>query len=215
MTIYIDSAILKDVAAALTFGWVRGVTTNPILLAKAGGDPHEVITTLAQLKFGQVFYQLVSPTMEGMYREMQSVLAITGDSLVVKIPPTQTGFQFVSRYGDQIPCCVTAIYGPSQALVAREAGARYVAVYVSRATRLLGDGIQLVRDVSDILRGSRVELIAASVKSSEEAFKSFQAGAPHLTLPYSVLAGLMSHPLSEETLVEFQTEGAGIQLSNN
>jgi transaldolase len=215
MAIYIDSAIFTEVKAASMLGWVRGVTTNPILLAKAGGSPREVFSGLAQLKFEEIFYQLVSTTLEAMVQEAHLVSEIAGDSLVVKVPPTDVGFQFASLHWDQFPCCVTAIYSPAQALVAREAGALYVAVYVNRATRLMGDGIQLVRDVTSMLQDSRTELIAASVKSSDEACQSIRAGAQHLTLPATVLTGLMSHPLSEETLAEFQSGGAGILLPDH
>lgn len=210
MAIYIDSAILKEVEAARSLGWVRGVTTNPVLLAKAGGEVQAVLADLACLEMGPLFYQLVSPTLEGMHKEMELAAKIVGPALVLKVPPTQTGFQFVSQCVEY-PCCVTAVYSPAQALVACEAGASYVAVYVNRATRLLGDGLQLVRGVAEILKNSGTEIIAASVKSADEACASLSAGARHLTLPYTVLASLMLHPLSEKTLAEFRAEGTGLQ----
>jgi hypothetical protein len=52
MAIYIDSAILKEVEAARSLGWVRGVTTNPVLLAKAGGQAQAVLADLAHLAMG-------------------------------------------------------------------------------------------------------------------------------------------------------------------
>jgi transaldolase len=189
---------------------VRGVTTNPVLLAKAGGEVQAVLADLARLEMGPLFYQLVSPTLEGMHKEMGLAAKIVGPALVLKVPPTQTGFQFVSQCVEY-PCCVTAVYSPAQALVACEAGASYVAVYVNRATRLLGDGLQLVRGVAEILKNSGTEIIAASVKSADEACASLSAGARHLTLPYTVLASLMLHPLSEKTLAEFRAEGTGLQ----
>ncbi|RPH59708.1 MAG: transaldolase [Chloroflexi bacterium] len=210
MAIYIDSAILKEVEAARSLGWVRGVTTNPVLLAKAGGEAQAVLADLARLQMGPLFYQLVSPTLEGMHKEMGFAAKIVGPALVLKVPPTQTGFQFVSRCVEY-PCCVTAVYSPAQALVACEAGASYVAVYVNRATRLLGDGLQLVRGVAEILKNSGTQIIAASVKSADEACASLSAGARHLTLPYQVLTSLMPHPLSEKTLAEFRAEGTGLQ----
>jgi len=211
MTIYIDSAILDEAKIAKSCGWVRGLTTNPILLAKAGGKPREVLEALAKLEFEQLFYQLISQTLDDMRLELQLASKIIGRALVVKIPPTETGFQFVSQNSDKLPFCVTAVYHPAQAIVAREAGARYVAVYVNRATRLLGDGFTLVRDVGSVLTGSPTEIIAASVKSSNEAFQSVQAGAHHLTLPFNVLVGMTSHSLSVDTLAEFQKLGTGIQ----
>jgi transaldolase len=210
MAIYIDSANLKEVESARLLGWIRGVTTNPILFSKAGGDPYEVLNELAKLNFRQLFYQLVSPTLESMYQEAQIALKIAESTLVLKIPPTEVGFQFVSRYGNQIPCCVTAVYSPAQALVAGEAGARYIAVYVNRATRLMGDGVQLVREIADLLKNYSTEIIAASLKSTEEACASLSAGAHHLTLPYGVLTSLITHPLSEQTVAEFRADGVGI-----
>jgi transaldolase len=189
------------------------VTTNPVLLAKAGGEARTVLASLAYLEMGPLFYQLVSPTLDGMCKEMEQAAKIVGPSLVLKVPPTQVGFQFVNQCVD-VPCCVTAVYSPAQALVASEAKARYVAVYVNRATRLMGDGLQLVRDVAEVLKGSRTEIIAASIKSAEEACASLVAGAQHLTLPHEVILDLIKHPLTDQTLMEFQAGGVGIISSN-
>lgn len=209
MAIYIDSAVFNEVEAARALAWVRGVTTNPLLLAKANRDPGTVLRELANLNFGSLFYQLVSPTLDGMRKEMELAAHVVGPSLVLKVPPTQSGFQFVSQCTEH-PCCVTAVYTPAQSLIAGETNARYVAVYVNRATRLMGDGLNLVRQVAEILKHSKTEVIAASVKSAEEACASLSAGAHHLTLPYEVLMSLMHDPLSDQTVEEFQENGIGI-----
>ena len=212
MAIYVDSAILKEVEAARSLGWVHGVATNPLLLAKAGGETRNLLAALTRLEIGPLFYQLVSPTLDGMYEEMGIAAKVVGPALVLKVPPTQTGFQFVNRC-EEYPCCVTAIYSPAQALIARETNARYVVVYVNRATRLMGDGLKLVREIAEILKDSKTEIIAASVKASEEACASLAAGAHHLTLPYQVLMKLITHPLTEQTVAEFQSNGTGIAAS--
>ncbi len=212
MAICIDSAIFKEVECAQSLGWVRGVTTNPLLLARAGGAALTVLTDLAHVDIGPLFYQLVSTSLDGMCKEMELAAKIVGPALVLKVPPTQDGFQFVNQCKDY-PCCVTAVYSPAQALVASETKARYVAVYVNRATRLMGDGLQLVREVAEILKQSKTEIIAASIKSPEEACASLSAGAHHLTLPYDVLMRLMQNPLTEQTVTEFQSNGIGITSS--
>jgi transaldolase len=209
MAIYIDSALAKEVKAARALGWVRGATTNPLLLAKAGGEVRDVLSALARLDLGSLFYQLVSPTQDGMVEEMQLAASIVGPSLVLKVPPTENGFKFVAQCREY-PCCVTAVYSAAQALIASEVNARYVAVYVNRATRLMGDGLKLVRDVADILKQSNTEILAASIKSSEEACAALSAGARHLTLPFEVLTSLVVHPLSEQTIEEFQSKGLGL-----
>ena len=212
MSIYVDSAIYKEVENARSLGWVRGVTTNPILLARAGGEVRNVLVGLASLKMDQLFYQLVSPTLDGMMEEMEFTANIVGSGLVLKVPPTEIGFKFVSEFR-KYPCCLTAVFSPSQAFIASEVKAKYVAVYVNRATRLMGDGLKLVRQVAEILRHSETEIIAASLKSPEEACAALSAGAHHLTLPYQVLSSLVMHPLTAETLQEFQRNGMGITSS--
>lgn len=213
MAIYIDSAIIKEVEAARSLGWVHGVTTNPVLLAKAGCEARDVLAVLTRLDVGSLFYQLVSPTLEGMVQEMEFAARVVGPALVLKVPPTENGFKFASQC-KEFPCCVTAVYSPAQALIARETKARYVAVYVNRATRFMGDGLRLVRGVARILEHSQTEIIAASVKSAEEACASLSAGAHHLTLPYEVLLSLMSHPLTTQAVAEFQANGIGITFSS-
>jgi transaldolase len=139
---------------------------------------------------------------------------IIKSGLIFKIAPTENGFRFVAEHGKDFPCCVTAIFDPAQALIAREAGARYIAVYVNRATKKLGDGLGLVGEVAKILAGSQTEILAASLKSKKEAVDAFVAGAQHITVPFDLLAGLSIHPLSVQTVEQFNVEGIGIHLKS-
>ena len=174
--------------------------------------PAEVtLKALAQLNFRQVFYQLVSQDSDAMLVEACEATGLVKHGLILKIPPTENGFRFVAQHGDTFPCCVTAIFDPVQALVAREAGARYIAVYVNRATKQLGDGLGLVEDLARILTGSRTEILAASLKSAKEAVGALRAGAQHITVPYDLLSSLSNHPLSTETVEQFNAEGVGIR----
>lgn len=212
MAIYLDSAKLEEARQARDFGWVYGVTTNPSLMARAGVRPETVLRELSALQFHQVYYQLVSHDMAEMMAEAHKAVDIVKDGLVLKIPPTANGFRFVSNYGQEFPCCITAIFSPAQALVARECGARYIAVYVNRATKQVGDGIGLVKNLSEVLRGSQTEILAASLKSSAEAVDAQVAGAHHITIPFDLLTNLPEHPLSTKTIEQFDDEGIGLSL---
>jgi transaldolase len=99
-------------------------------------------------------------------------------------------------------------------LIAREVGARYIALYVNRATKQMGDGLALLSDVAQVLADSQVEILAASLKSVEEAVAAFLTGAQHITVPFEVLANLHVHPLSAKTLEQFAAEGVGISLES-
>jgi len=211
MAIYLDSARLEEARQAKNFGWVQGITTNPSLMTKAGVDPEVVLKGLAELEFHQVYYQLVSRDLESMLLEAREASELVKNGLILKIVPTHEGFRFVAKYGNKFPCCVTAIFDPAQALVAREAGARYIAIYVNRATRQLGDGLALVGELAKVLAGSQTEILAASLKSAKEAVDSLMAGAQHITVPFDLLVSLSNHPLSVQTVEQFNAEGVGIR----
>ena len=214
MAIYLDSAKLNEARQAKDLGWVYGVTTNPSLMAKAGVEPEIVLRGLAELKFHQVYYQLVSRDLEDMLLEARKASEIVKSGLILKIAPIENGFRFVAKHGKEFPCCVTAIFDPAQALVAREAGARYIAFYVNRATKQLGDGLSLVGELAKVLAGSRTEIVAASLKSTKEAVDAFLAGAQHITVPFDLLASLSTNPLSAQTVEQFNAEGVGIRLKS-
>jgi transaldolase len=211
MAIYLDSAKVDEARKAKDLGWVYGVTTNPSLMSKAGLEPDCVLRELTELQFHQVYYQLVSKDLDDMLAEARDAAEIVTHGLILKIVPTTTGFRFVAKYGKEFPCCVTAIFDPAQALVAREAGARYVAVYVNRATKHQGDGLILVEKLANILAGSQTEILAASLKSTREAVDAFLAGAQHITVPFDLLASLSDHPISIQTIEQFNAEGVGLR----
>ncbi|MBD2580244.1 transaldolase family protein [Oscillatoria sp. FACHB-1406] len=210
MTLLLDSASLQEAQTIQTWKWVKGITTNPTILAKSSLPPRETLQELARISPGELYYQLTASEFEAMLAEGKLAYELIGEKTVLKIPATTVGFQVVAALSPSIPCSVTAIYSAAQAAVAREAGAKYAIAYVNRATRLLGDGMKLVREMAAVLEGSGVEILAASLKSPEEAAGALLAGAHHLTLPFEVLKALTVHELSEQTVEEFDRNGCGI-----
>ena len=210
--IYIDSAVESEVRQAVTYGWVSGVTTNPSLLAKVDRPPEVILEQLSSISTGPLFYQLMAETPHDMLREANKARDLVGDKLVLKILPTEVGFRFCAQCSGDFTCCVTAVFSEWQALVAREAGAAYIAIYVNRAKRLLGDGIGLVRNASAVLSGSSTQIVAASIKSPLEASAVFMAGAHHLAVPFEVLQELITHELSESAIADFYGSGVGIDI---
>jgi len=208
--IYLDSALIHEAEIAVKLGWVKGITTNPTLLAKSDLSPEETLKQLTAISPGELYYQLTAFDLDKMLLEARLASELIGEKLVLKIPATSIGFRAVASLSPKIPCSVTAIYSAAQAAIAREAGAKYAIAYVNRATRLLGDGLTLVREIAAVLQGSSTKILAASLKSSQEAADALQAGAHHLTLPLNILEGMTTHELSEQTVEEFNRNGKGI-----
>jgi len=204
MAIYVDSAELEEVRDALSSGFVRGVTTNPSLIARTGRKPEEIIAAICELWPEELLYQPFSVEPEEAKEELERIRKIAGLILVPKIPATWEGLKLLAELaGKGWRCALTAVYSPSQALLAREAGAVYVIPYVNRATRQGIDGLELVAQLHRVLQGSGVQIIAASLKSVEEALAVMERGAHHVTVPWAVLKAMADHPLSLQAVEEF------------
>ena len=148
--IYLDSALIEEAQIAVQWRWIKGITTNPTLLAKSHLSPETTLEKLADFSPGELYYQLTASDFEGMIQEGRKAHRIIGHKTVLKVPATNLGFQVVASLASEIPCAVTAIYSAAQAAVAKEAGAKYAIAYVNRATRLLGDGLKLVSDMASV-----------------------------------------------------------------
>lgn len=208
--IYLDSAIIAEAQIVRSWGWVKGITTNPTLLAKSELSTEDTLKQLRLLTSGELYYQLTATTFEDMVLEGRKAYKLIGEQTVLKIPATNVGFQVTAKLSQEIPCAVTAIYSGAQTAIAVEAGAKYAIAYVNRATRLLGDGLALVREMAQLVAHSDTEILAASLKSPQEAADALQAGAHHLTLPLEGLEAMTTHELSQQTVQEFNEKGRGI-----
>ncbi len=213
MSILIDSAIISEVEEVARWGWVKSVTTNPTLLAKSESSPEETLLKLAELMPGQIFYQLKAETEDLMIKEAKAVKALLENQLVLKVPATENGFKVVSVLSPTIPCAVTALFNPAQALVAEAAGAQYIIIYYNRSLRLIENGEIFIRNTIDVLKGSNVSVLGASLKSSEEIVSAKLLGIEHLTVPYSVLKQMPYSDISEKTVKDFNSTGTGINIS--
>ncbi|MBN2258609.1 MAG: hypothetical protein JW704_12470 [Anaerolineaceae bacterium] len=210
MSLYLDSVILDEIKEAFSWGWVSGVTTNPSLLGKSEVKPEERLKAIANLVDGEIFYQLMSETQEGMYLEAHRAREILDKKLVVKIPASAAGFQACNQLVPEFACAMTAVFSPTQALLAAESGARYVIVYFNRAASLLGEADSLTSACAQVLADGLTELMAASIKSAEDAVSAVKAGALHLTLPFEVLKALPENDLTRQSIIEFTQNGKGI-----
>ena len=64
---------------------------------------------------------------------------------------------------------------------------------MNRATRLLGDGFALVKDMANVLKQTNTAILVDRIKSPSEAVKTLLAGAHQKTLPFDVLQARAVH----------------------
>jgi transaldolase len=206
MTLLLDSALIVDARQAAALGFIRGATTNPSLMAKAGRAPELVIAELCEVLPGTIFYQLAAQNLAKREAEARRMVAMHPDRIGLKIPCTLENLALATRLvQDGFTVGLTAIFSSAQVYLACQAGVHYVLPYVNRSTRLLGDGFALVAEMREVIEAGSypVEIVAASVKNPEEAVQTLLAGAHHLTLPLAVIQSMGQHPLSDEAIADF------------
>lgn len=206
MSLYLDSAHPADAHAAAALGLVRGVTTNPHLMAAAGGDQDDILAEILASGLRPIFYQVNAPTLDEREAEAVRLHEKFEGEVAIKIPCTTENLILTAKLVNAgIKVGVTAVFSPAQAVLTCESGADYILPYVSRTTRALGDGMALVETIRNIIDVSDVhtQIIAASLKSTEEAVHALLSGAHHLTLSLDLIHAMGKHPLSEQAIDEF------------
>ncbi len=208
MSLYLDSAFPQEARRAFATGLVSGITTNPTLVAQTKRSAVEVITQLCDVSKGIVFHQLTEETLSGRKKEAEKMADIQPGRVGLKIPCTYENLALAAvlvRSGHIVG--ITAVFGLSQVYLACQAGAQYILPYVNRSTRLMGDGIGLVRQMRSVIdaEGANTQIIAASIKSPDEAISTLLAGAHHLTLPLKIIESMGSHRLSDQAIEEFRS----------
>ena len=89
MAILLDSASLDDATAAAKLGFVRGITTNPALMARETKEPLAHLARLLEaFPAGPICYQPTRSTYEEMEEQARTAAALAPDRVVAKLPAT-------------------------------------------------------------------------------------------------------------------------------
>ena len=90
MEFFLDTADLDEIRLAGKQGLIDGVTTNPTLLSRQGGDWKKRMQQICDEVDGPVSLEVISPDAEGMLREAEELVRY-GDNVVIKVPMTAEG----------------------------------------------------------------------------------------------------------------------------
>ena len=205
MKIFIDTGNFKEIEALVPLGIIDGVTTNPTLMAKEGGDPKQILKKICDLVQGPVSGEVVATDYEGMVREGREIQAIS-EHMVVKVPFTQAGVRAcktLSSEGSRVN--VTLVFSPTQALIAAKVGASFVSPFVGRLDDIGTTGMSLVREIVDIFDNSEytTEVLVASVRNPIHIVEAGRMGADVVTVPAAVIEQCFKHPLTDIGLEKF------------
>lgn len=230
MEIYLDTAQISEIETARDLGVLGGVTTNPSHMYKAGHrNFREAIETICKIADVPVSAEVTSADTETILSQAREI-ATWAPNVVVKMPTTPDGLRAMTIFSREeheatapdgtrvrrhVPINATVIFSAGQAVAASLAGASYVSPFIGRLDAVGQEGIQLVRDISEIFIVQEVptKIISAALRNPVQATESWKAGAHICTMAYAVLEQLLHHPLTDRAVDMFTSDWEKLQAA--
>ena len=205
MQFFLDTANVKEIYEANSFGILDGVTTNPSLVVKEGRSFTEMLQEICKIVDGPISAEVVSMEADAMVKEGRE-LAKIHNNIVVKCPLIPEGIKATKRLSAEgIRVNVTLCFSPTQALLAAKAGAWCVSPFIGRLDDVSSDGMALIRQIVTIYKNYdyKTLVLVASVRHPQHVVESALAGGHICTIPYGVFQALFKHPLTDAGLKRF------------
>jgi transaldolase len=205
MKLFVDTGSIPDIKRLAAIGIIDGVTTNPSLMAKEGGDPNAILKEICDIVKGPVSGEVVATDVDGMLSEGRA-LAELDEHIIVKVPFTPAGVQACKTMsGEGIRVNVTLVFTAAQALLAAKAGAYFVSPFVGRLDDIATDGMELIEQIVEIYDNYdfATEVLVASTRGPMHIVQAARLGADICTCPPSVIDALFKHPLTDSGLARF------------
>lgn len=205
MKFFLDTANVKEIYEAASFGVLDGVTTNPSLVAKEGRSFKEMLQEICKIVDGPISAEVVSVEADAMVKEGRE-LANIHKNIVVKCPLIPEGIKATSKLAAEgIRVNVTLCFSPTQALLAAKAGAWCISPFIGRLDDVSSDGMALIRQIVTIYKNYdyKTLVLVASVRHPQHVVESALAGGHICTMPYNVFQSLFKHPLTDVGLKKF------------
>jgi transaldolase len=212
--IFADGADLETMRSLAAQPYIRGFTTNPTLMRKAGVDDYRSFAraVIAAIPDRPVSFEVLSDNFSDMEAEARTIAA-WGPNVYVKVPVTNTAgrpsydtIRALSRSGVHVN--VTAVLTIEQirrAVCALRGGApSQVSVFAGRIADTGRDPLPTICEAVRILADAPgIELIWASPRELLNVFQADQAGCHIITVTDDILQKL---PIVGRDLDQFSLE---------
>jgi transaldolase len=216
--IFADGADFDGILAMYKNPLIRGFTTNPSLMRKAGIADYEGFARrlLATVPDRPISFEVFADEPHDMVRQARTI-ASWGDNANVKIPVTNTQREFTGSVierlsGDGITINVTAVMTVAQvrrvtACLAQDSPA-IVSLFAGRVADTGIDPVPVMSEAVAVLaERPRAELLWASPRELLNIFQADEIGCHIITVTHDLLAklGLVGKDLDEYSLETVRT----------
>lgn len=205
MKFFLDTADIKEIKEAASWGVLDGITTNPSHVAKSGRNFKEVIAEICELVSGPVSAEVIAVEFDEIVKQGRTLAAIA-PNVVVKVPILLEGLKAIKVLAEEgIKINTTLCFSPLQSLLAAKAGATYVSPFIGRLDDIGTEGMHGIEQLRQIFDNYKLptQILVASVRSPIHVIDAAVIGADVVTLPFSVYTQMIKHPLTDIGLEKF------------
>jgi transaldolase len=212
--IFADGADIADIVRMVQNPLIKGFTTNPSLMRKAGVRDYAIFacSVLAAVPDRPVSFEVFADDPDGMIKQARTI-ASWGSNVNVKIPVTNTKGDFTGEVIDVLSSSgvtlnVTAIMTADQVYSVADALApetpAIVSVFAGRMADTGIDPVPCMRECKAILRmRPNAQLLWASTREVLNIFQADQCGCDIITVTNEILGKLH---LAGKGLAEYSLE---------
>ena len=205
-------------------GIIRGVTTNPTIMLKDGVIGIRGIETISK-KIAKLIAPLplsVEVTVTDRVKVLEQAKMFAGWAENINVKVTVHGpngelenMEIIHELETKhdIRVNVTAMMSAQQCFLAALAGATYVSIFGGRVNNMgynVCDEIAKLRHVLDSFN-LRSQIIVGSTREVLNVIEWLESGAHIVTTPPDILAGMLVHPYSKETVQMFLRDAAKVE----
>lgn len=214
MKLFIDDVDIQKVKELWDCYPVDGVTSNPSILKKNGQPPLAILREIREFIGPDkiLMTQVISTKAEDMAKEAQIIIqAIGKKNTYVKVPTNAQGLKaikLIKAKDKDILICATAVYTVAQGMLAAQAGADYVAPYVNRIDNLGGDGLQVTKDIQDILNAYNLPcgISSASFKTTRQVVELAKYGVEAAAIGVDVWDSFLKNEVVDAAVDVFNND---------
>jgi transaldolase len=211
--IFLDSSDPKEIKDISAWGILSGITTNPLIIAKEGGnvDLETRIKEVVEVSKGDVSVELTTETEKAMLDEAAKYHAWNPDRICIKVPFSEIGLRVLHQLATRgVHTNVTCLMSYNQAYLAALAGATYVSLFSGRIRDMGYNVDPVIQETRNILDREKLEskIIVGSIRHMMDVNEALQNGAHIVTVPPAILRKMLWNPRTDETIREFNTAWA-------
>ncbi|MFW5981264.1 MAG: transaldolase family protein [bacterium] len=215
MNLYIDSANFEKIKELYDWLPVFGVTVNPTILAKDQITIADFISQIKELDPKCTHIQVTHTETEEIIDDVKYLWSLGLVNISAKIPVTKNGLKAIKKIKGENKAgliTATAIYNANQALIAAEAGADFLAPYVSRIDRLEYSGLDTVLDIKTLLNKYNLDskIIAASIKNAYQLKEILKIGVDSVTLAPNLIEESFQSDLTDQAEKDFLNDWSNV-----